>query len=94
MMKNTEYRFHVIWEDSVRGQRQKLHLKEKDLMLLMEIGRALEQDHSGIHENTLELLREQIHKEAVYIHDQLREKQKICYSLGIAGGLFVVIILI
>lgn len=92
--KNTGKAFPLIWEEQVKKHFIKSALNKKDVKLLLEFSRSFghadrELQKQAI-ENQLSLLAALIQKQEA----QLAEREKMIMSLGIAGGLLLIILLL
>lgn len=80
--------FWNMWCDSIEENLKGSKLKEEDLKELKNIGKNLEYIES------LDLFIEQMEYGIKNTRESYRTKRKLCQSLGIMGGIFLVILLL
>lgn len=92
--QNTGKAFPLIWEEQVKKHFVKSALKKEDIGLLMEFSRSFGHADRKLQkqaiENQLALLTALLQKQEA----QLAEREKMIMSLGIMGGLLLVILLL
>lgn len=77
-----------IWCSSIEEDLNGSRLKEEELKELIQVGRNLE------YIENLKLYVEQLEYGIVHTRESYRTKRKLCQSLGIMGGIFLVILLL
>lgn len=80
--------FWEIWYTSITEDLQKSRLKEEDLEELKQVGKNLEYIES------IDLYIEQMEYKIKHTRESYRSKRKLSQSLGIMGGIFLVILLL
>ena len=80
--------FACVWEKSIDVKLRESHLKEKDLEDLKRIGKNLASLES------IDLYIEQLEYEIQNKRELYKTKGKLCRSMGIMGGIFLVILLL
>ena len=80
--------FWGIWCQSIEEDLQKSNLKEDELKELKNVGKNLEYMES------IDLYIEQMEYRIENIREAYRSKRKLCKSMGIMGGVFLVILLL
>ena len=80
--------FACVWEKSIDVKLRESHLKEKDLEELKRIGKNLASLES------VDLYIEQLGYDIQNKREMYKTKGKLCKSMGIMGGIFVVILLL
>ena len=80
--------FWEIWNDSIEEHLKECRLKEDELNELKIAGKNLEYIES------LDLFIEQMEYRIKNTRENYRTKRKLCQSLGIMGGIFLVILLL
>lgn len=80
--------FWEIWCNSIDENLQKCELKEDELEALKNVGKNLE------YIENIELYLEQLEYNTQHTREEYRSKQKLCQSMGIMGGIFLVILLL
>lgn len=81
-------RFWEVWNTSIEEDLQKSRLKTEELDELRHVGKNLEYIES------LDLYIEQLEYKIKNLREVYRSKRKLCQSLGIMGGIFLVILLL
>lgn len=80
--------FWGMWCDSIEEKLKNCRLKEDELNELKNVGKNLEYIES------LDLYIEQMEYQIKNTRESYRTKRKLCQSLGIVGGIFLVILLL
>lgn len=80
--------FWEMWRASIEENLKDCRLKEDDLEELKQVGKNLEYTEG------LDLYIEQIEYKIKNLREVYQSKRKICQSLGIMGGVFLVILLL
>ena len=80
--------FEEIWYRSVEENLKISHLKEDELQDLKNIGKNLE------YMKSLDMYIEQLEYKIANTRESNRSKRKLCQSMGIMGGIFLVILLL
>lgn len=80
--------FWELWSRSIEEELQSSRLTEDELNELKQVGKNLEYIES------LELYIEQLEYNITHTREAYRSKKKLCQSLGIMGGIFLVILLL
>ena len=80
--------FWEIWNRSIEENLRNSRLKEEEINELKQVGKNLEYIES------LDLYLEQMEYQIKNTKEIYQSKRKLCQSLGIAGGIFLVILLL
>lgn len=80
--------FWEIWCTSITEHLMKSRLHEEDLEELKQVGKNLE------YTENLDLYIEQLEYKIKHTRENYRTKRKLCQSMGIMGGIFLVILLL
>lgn len=88
LMKKTRGSFWEIWCLSITEDLNETNLKKDELEELRSVGKNLEYIES------LELYIEQLEYRIKNTREVYRSKRKLCQSMGIMGGIFLVILLL
>lgn len=80
--------FWEMWGNSIEEHLKNCRLKEDELNELKNVGKNLEYIES------LDLFIEQMEYRIKNVRESYRTKRKLCQSLGIMGGIFLVILLL
>ena len=78
----------TLWRQSIHEHLEESYLERKELLELENLGKSL-----GCFES-IELYIEQLEIEIKQKQEDYRTKRKLCQSIGIMGGIFLVIILL
>lgn len=88
LSKKTQGSFWEIWCQSITEDLKESKLKEDEIEELITVGKNLEYIES------LNLFIEQIEYRVKNTREIYRSKRKLCQSMGIMGGIFLVILLL
>ena len=88
LMNKTRGSFWEIWCLSITEDLYKTNLKEDELEELKNVGKNMEYIES------LEIYIEQLEYRIKNTRESYRSKRKLCQSMGIMGGIFLVILLL
>lgn len=88
LMTKTRGTFWEIWSMSITEDLNETNLKEEELDELKNIGKNMEYIES------LDLFIEQLEYRIRNTRESYRSKRKLCQSMGIMGGVFLVILLL
>ena len=88
LMNKTRGSFWEIWCLSITEDMKEANLKEEELEELKNVGKNMEYIES------LELYIEQLEYRIKNTREAYRSKRKLCQSMGIMGGIFLVILLL
>lgn len=88
LMTKTRGTFWEIWSMSITEDLNETNLKEEELDELKNIGKNMEYIES------LDLFIEQLEYRIRNTRESYRSKRKLCQSIGIMGGIFLVILLL
>ena len=88
LMTKTRGTFWEIWSMSITEDLNETNLKEEELEELKNIGKNMEYIES------LDLFIEQLEYRINNTREAYRSKRKLCQSIGIMGGVFLVILLL
>ena len=88
LMNKTRGSFWEIWCLSIAEDLNKTNLKEDELEELKNVGKNMEYIQS------LEIYIEQLEYRIKNTREVYRSKRKLCQSMGIMGGIFLVILLL
>lgn len=80
--------FWEVWRSTISEKLTKSKLKEEDLEELRNVGKNLE------YIENIDLYIEQLEYKITQIRQSYQTKRKLCRSLGIMGGIFLVILLL
>lgn len=86
--EKTRTSFWEMWCQAIEKKFEKTSLQEEDLKELKNIGRNLE------YIENLDMYIEQLEYKIVHTRESNRSKRKLCQSMGIMGGIFLVILLL
>lgn len=86
--------FFTLWKEAVSNLDKGLDLTGKDREQLKAFGEHLGYLDSDMQERTILLYLEQLDDTIAYLKAHVREKSRLYTSLGVMGGLFLMIILI
>lgn len=81
-------RLWEIWSNSIEEDLRGSRLKEEEIRDLIQVGRNLE------YIENLKLYVEQLEYRIAHTRESYRTKRKLCQSLGIMSGIFLVILLL
>lgn len=84
----TQYSFYEIWKKSIEEHLKHTYLKQEDLEELKIVGKSLEYTEG------LDLYLEQIEYKIKNTREMYQTKQKLCRSMGIMAGIFLVVLLL
>lgn len=85
--------FFTMWKEEIEGLGKQSGLSEKDKQELMGFGEHLGYLDCGMQERTILLYLEQLDITIDYLREHQREKSHLYTSMGIMGGLFLVIMM-
>ena len=85
--------FFALWKEAIAGLGRDAGLSEQDKQELAGFGEHLGYLDSEMQERTILLYLEQLDLTIDYLREHQREKSHLYTSMGIMGGLFLVIIL-
>lgn len=85
--------FYDIWCEEMGYHLKKSDLKEKDLMLLKDMGENLGYLDRQMQEKTLNLYLSQLEEEMDTRKAEIGQKSKIYQTLGVMGGIFITIVM-
>ena len=88
LSKKSEQSFEEIWKTSIEECLGNSWLKEDDIKELREVGKNLS------YIETVNLYIEQLEYKIKNTREEYQTKRKLCQSLGIMGGVFLVILLL
>ena len=83
-----------IWEAELRRSLGKSSLRRDEKQKLLQLGAGLGYLDLEMQMATMELYLEQLEEDIARAQEELHTKQKLYQSLGVAGGVFLVILLI
>lgn len=86
--------FPKLWQEQIRTQLSSTHLKREDKEQLEGLGNVLGYLDLEMQLSSMELYLEQLELGIQKAQEELAGKQKLYQSLGVAGGIFLVILLI
>jgi len=86
--------FSALWQEAVKKQLYEVHLKKEEKEQLLALGEILGYLDLEMQLSSIELYLEQLEVSIRNAQDTLGTRQKLCQSLGIAGGVFLIILLI
>lgn len=85
--------FYNIWKAEVDSLERKIPLSASDRQQLKEFGEHLGYLDRDMQEKTIHLYIQQLDGEISYLKEHQRERSRLCMSLGMAGGFFLIIVL-
>lgn len=88
LRQKPQVQFEVIWQESIETDLKNTKIQEKDMKELVKIGKYLGRLES------IELYINQLEYEIKIRREEYRSKRKLYQSMGIAGGIFLVILLL
>ena len=80
--------FWSIWKDTIQEKLQECRLQEEEREELKQVGKSLEYMES------INLYIEQLEYKIEHTREEYKTKKKLCQSMGIMGGVFLVILLL
>ena len=80
--------FCEIWKETIQEKLQECRLCEEEFEELKQIGKSLEYMES------IDLYIEQLEYKIEHTREEYKTKKKLCQSMGIMGGIFLVILLL
>lgn len=83
-----------IWRDEVERRLKSAHLTRNDREQLMTLGEVLGYLDTEMQLSAIGLYQEQLEQGITEAQEQMEGRQKLYQSLGIAGGVFLVILLL
>lgn len=86
--------FFTMWKEEVDKLDQSLPVTSKDREQLKAFGEHLGYLDCDMQERTILLYLEQLEDTIAYLKEHVREKSRLYTSLGVMGGLFLMIILV
>ena len=86
--------FSKIWKEEAQKVLRKTHLKREEREQLEALGEVLGYLDQEMQLASLELYAEQLEAGILDAKENIRAKQRVYQSLGIAGGVFLVILLL
>jgi len=86
--------FAELWQDQIRRQLSGTHLKREDKEQLCTLGEVLGYLDLEMQLSAIELYLEQLELGIRNAQETMAAKQKLYQSLGVAGGAFLVILLV
>ena len=86
--------FQQVFQEEVKENLQQSALSAKDKEALMQMGAFLGYLDKDMQLRTVELYLEELDREIQTAKESIPGKQRLCRSLGILGGLFLVLLLI
>ena len=86
--------FYDLWKEAVNSSREELLMTEKECQEFQAFGEHLGYLDLGMQERTIELYLEQLEGDIQRAEEEIQSKQRLYRSLGVAGGIFLVILLI
>jgi len=86
--KKEHYSFNEVWKGAIETELGDSFLKKSELEELKQVGQNLEYIES------INLYLEQLEYSIQNTREEYRTKKKLCQSMGIMGGIFLVILLL
>ncbi len=83
-----------VWRKEIERSLKQSTLKKEEKQKLQNLGESLGYLDLEMQLSTMELYLEQLEEDIVLAQEEIRTKQKLYQSMGIAGGIFLVILLI
>ena len=94
MESHNEGDFETIWNRTISQYLVGVHLPEKEIAHLRELGQYLGTSDIEIQVRHIELFEEQIGIAMKEMREELRTKKRLYHSLGVMSGIFLAIMLI
>ena len=85
--------FSKLWEDSIERRLGDSALSKQELKRLEELGGRLGLADIEMQVKTLELYLMQLTEAMGEVHEEMKEKVRLCHCLGVMSGMFIVILL-
>lgn len=85
--------FYEMWQEEVDRLDKEVPLSNEDRRQLKGLGQNLGYLDHAMQERTILLYLEQLDGEITYLREHLQEKNRLYTSLGIAAGLFLIIVM-
>jgi stage III sporulation protein AB len=85
--------FRQIWEEAVKENLKKTTLNERDLRLLASLGSQLGYLDKSMQLKTIDLFLERMEEELVGQVQKAGEKVRLCKTLGLMAGIFLVVVM-
>lgn len=86
--------FFTMWKEEIQNMGRDAFLSDKDRQDLTAFGEHLGYLDSQMQERTILLYLEQLELTISYLRDNQKEKSRLYTSLGVMGGLFLVIVML
>lgn len=86
--------FFTMWKEEILKMGKESPLSDKDRQELSSFGEHLGYLDSQMQERTILLYLEQLDLSISYLRDNQKEKSRLYTSLGVMGGLFLVIVML
>ena len=84
----------VLWKEEIGHSLRQSSLKRDEKEKLGQLGEGLGYLDLEMQLSTIELYLEQLEEDIALSQEEIRTKQKLYQSLGVAGGIFLVILLV
>lgn len=84
----------VLWREEIGRSLNKSFLRREEKEKLGQLGEGLGYLDLEMQLSTIELYLEQLEEDIALAQEEIRTKQKLYQSLGVAGGIFLVILLV
>ena len=84
----------VLWREEIDRSLKQSSLKKEEKEKLGHMGEGLGYLDLEMQLSTIELYLEQLEEDITLSQEEIRTKQKLYQSLGVAGGIFLVILLV
>ena len=86
--------FSTLWEQGVRKHLGDLHFPEREISRLCALGSQIGNADMEFQMRTLSLYQEQLAQTLEELRRTIDGKVKLCRSIGVIGGIFLVILLL
>lgn len=83
-----------MWSDCINGERNRLYLKEEDFDKIFSFGRILKSTDREMELKNIALLKKYLSSKAEEINTEYIKNKRMFQSVGLLGGLMIVIALI
>lgn len=93
MSRREDVSFQKIWKDGIDTYLAELHLKQKHVIRLKELGMGMGQNDRNSEGKYFQLHLERLEKEIEIMREGLASKKRIGNCLGVMSGIFLIIIL-
>lgn len=83
-----------IWSEGIRRRQRELNLDEEDRVMLCSLGKHLTGQDAELLQNQIELLEQYVQDKQDRLAEDKRTKSRMYKSLGVLGGILIVVVLL